>query len=185
MVHVYILDRKRNVATGYAIVMLSFCSNSSSETWNSINRKCYFCHFLTVYWSFVALIKARFKVDVRKFNTCFVVYVFSLPLCYISNSDMDSSKSHPSHDWHRTKMSAAIKLPTFTGSRVTSFHWGRKYLAVSKSSEFNENVFRHCFYFLWHQNCLATWDRMTLGFYFPLAVLGSTGEQFGFAKLRS
>ena len=36
-----------------------------------------------------------------------------------------------------------------------------------------------------HQNCLATSDRATLGFYFSLAVFGAIGDKliFGFANL--
>ena len=34
--------------------------------------------------------------------------MLSLPLCCISNSDINSSRSHPCHDWHRTKTSPAF-----------------------------------------------------------------------------
>ena len=38
---------------------------------------------------------------------------------------------------------------------------------------------------LQHQNCLATSNHAMLGFHFPLAVLGSIGDKFGFTNLRS
>ena len=44
---------------------------------------------------------------------------------------------------------------------------------------------RHYFYLLQHQNCLATTDHATFGFYFSLAVLGSIGDTFGSINLRS
>ena len=41
------------------------------------------------------------------------------------------------------------------------------------------------FFLLQHKNCLATSDRATLHFYFPLAVSDSIGDKFGFTNLRS
>ena len=37
--------------------------------------------------------------------------MLSLSLCRITNSDIDSSRRHPSHDWHRKRTSPAITLP--------------------------------------------------------------------------
>ena len=88
--------------------------------------------------------KVSFKLDIRKFNDIrFVLYVLSLSLCRITNSDIDSSRRHPSHDWHRTRTSPAIKLPIFTVFRATSCHWWPTYLVDSKSSEFVVKVSAH------------------------------------------
>ena len=53
---------------------------------------------------------------------------------------MDSSRSHLSHDWHRTKLSPAIKWPKCTVFRATSSHWWPMYLVGSKSSEVEVKV---------------------------------------------
>ena len=44
---------------------------------------------------------------------------------------------------------------------------------------------RHYFFLLQHQNCLAISHGATLQFYFPLAVSDSIGDKFGFTNLRS
>ena len=52
--------------------------------------------------------KASFKVDVRKFNNHSVFYMLSLPLCWITNSNIDSSWSHASYDWQPEETSQTI-----------------------------------------------------------------------------
>ena len=63
------------------------------------------CHFLTVC---CMNIYASFKVDGRNFNNHVVFHVLLLTLCCITTSDINSSRSHPSYDWHRIKTSPAI-----------------------------------------------------------------------------
>ena len=61
---------------------------------------------------------------------------FHYRLCCIINSDIDISRSHPSHKWHRTKTTPAIKWPNFTVFRATSCRWEPMYRVDSKSYEF-------------------------------------------------
>ena len=58
------------------------------------------------------------------------------------------------------------------------------YLADSKSSKFVIKVCAGIRSLLQHQNYLATSDRVTLYFFFPLVVSGSAGDKFGFTNLR-
>ena len=53
----------------------------------------------------------------------------------------------------------------------------------SKSSEFAVKVSGGIIFFQ-HQNWLSTSDGATLHFYFPLAVSGSIGDEFGFTNLK-
>ena len=83
----------------------------------------------------------------------------------------------------RVRLSNDLVLLVFGRSLVTG--GPSIYLVVSMSSEFNVNIFsRHYFYLLLYQNCLAISDRVTVGFYFSLAVLGTIGDKFGFINLR-
>ena len=104
----------------------------------------------------------------------------------ITNSDIDYTRNHPSHYWHRTKTIPAIEWHNFKSFRTTSCHSGPMYLVVSKSSELVVNVsagiiFSSCnIKTVW----LATPDVATLGFYYSLAVLGAIGDKFWFTNLR-
>ena len=85
--------------------------------------------------------------------------------------------------WQKT--SPVIEWSSFTDFRAAFRHWGPMYLVVPKSSEFDVKSFcMHYLYLLQHQNCLATSDHATLGFYFLLAVLGSIGGKVGFTNFR-
>ena len=70
-----------------------------------------------------------------------------------------------------------FERPFVTGSPCT---WSFRIVRVWRKS-----FCRHYFYLLQHQNCLATTDHATIGFYFSLAVLGSIGDKFGSINRRS
>ena len=88
-----------------------------------IKRKIYFCHFSNS----LLFIWCENQMPFSKFNNHFVIFVLSLLLCCIIRSDIDSSRSHPNYDWHRTKWVRAsndlvllvFERPPVTGGQCT------------------------------------------------------------------
>ena len=136
--------------------------NKNMETWNGINAKCVFVIFLQL---IVCGVYQRpvSKSMIATLITVFVLYVHSQTLCCITNSDTDSSRSHPSYDWHRTKTSPAIKWPSFTGFRATSFKMGDHVPGHFEVVRVCRKSFcRHYFFLLQLQNRLSISDHATL-----------------------
>ena len=105
--------------------------------------------------------------------------MLSLPMCCINNSDIDSSRSHPSHDWHQTKLNDLILLFSSNLFSLVA-HVPGQFRVVRVCCK----ILQALFSLLQHQNCLATSDRVTLHFYFSLGVSGSIGDTFEFTNLR-
>ena len=113
-------------------------------------------------------------------TTVLVFYLLSLSMCCTPNSDIDSSRSHPITNGigqKRVRSFNDLVLLVFEGPFVPD-----RFEVVRV---WRKSFCRHYFYLLQHQNCLATTDHATFGFYFSLAVLGSIGDKFGSINLWS
>ena len=84
------------------------------------------------------------------------------------------------HKWPRPQTSPAIKCPSFTSFRTTSYHWGPMYIPSRfKMSEFAANISVGNMFLSLTSKMLGFIRCCNVSLLFLLADVDSTGDKFG------